>query len=189
MRRHYELLVDAFKASSDRIPQRNYKSTDVFDEEFISTLKRLDFRAEANTIPPRPWWIYLQQSFEEFRRALNRSVASYGAYLEASVLDLIEQLLNSWIMILVIDAVPASLDEAIEQPYGGRSPSDQFVAMRDPLHDYLDAFSGLVDWYNDMVPEHERVRFPSTIWLPPRKPGLGSARVSQPSMEMKDQND
>ena len=183
--RQLYLLFYIFKASLEIKPQKQYQNVrDLFDDDFFQHLVFFDFSKKAPIYGPvfggTQWFDYISHECKEFVDALNRTLGKYSLYLDSEIVEIMEQIINSFFMSFVSKA-PVMRDIAKNEGYK-QGPCNFFNApgMGETVREYTDLFTRLVEHHNDLVTEEKKILIRMNdheLWRNDFVP-IGSGRVS-----------
>lgn len=180
------LLFNIFKSSLEIIPQKTYRNVrDLFDDNFFDHLVFFDFSKKAPIYGPvfggTQWFDYISHDCKGFVDALNRTVAKYSLYLDSEIVEIMEQIINSFFVKFVLEA---PVMREIVKNEGYKQGSCNFFAapgMLESVREYTGLFTRLVEHYNGFVTDEKKILIRKTdcdLWRNDFVP-IGSGRITQ----------
>jgi hypothetical protein len=173
---HLEVLANMYKASVERKPERKISNLDeLFGKDYAEQVRHLDLSKRGPVVPPLLWGDYLHHETQRFKDALERVVGRYAVPLGPDTVEIVEQLIASP-CISRLEQVPAI--RAAKPPQFRGWPDPLLYGMVDILRQYTDAFSALVETYNEVAPEAQQLVIrEKRLWSNKASPQIGSARI------------
>ncbi len=151
--------------------------SDLFLDDYIAALRRLDFKESAPSYPYVQWSELVTTESTKFEQALIRTIDKYAVYLDPDVLDLLEELINSTFM---RTAKNAHYTVTKSQEWGGNLgyyPLIREEGIDEALRDYVHLFSQLADCYNKYSPPEKQIVMKDSLWSEGTLPKIGQDRV------------
>jgi hypothetical protein len=176
---HVIMFVDIFKASSQNKPQQNPANyEDVFKDYYFQEMVFLDFSKDSGIAPARNWFKRIDSEMIFFRRKVEQTIDTYGAFLDVSTIETLEKMINSPFMrtMLNIKAIQRhDKDRGIIRVYTLLKGKEKF------LREYTQLLLELINRTNSFV--DRPIVLVASIWED-ITPTWGSGRIEVPSSQI-----
>jgi len=98
---HFRLLFDMYKAASAVAQSPPFPKPGAFLRgDFSEVVRWLEVGRAAPVVPPKNWAQHLTDEFGRFHQELVEILTRYGDFLDAHVIQLVDELINSSMMLL-----------------------------------------------------------------------------------------
>lgn len=105
---HLTLLGEMYIVTADQYPDSPPATyATFFDGDFVTQVQQLDFAAEYPTVRDnryRTWFDHAAYGLQEFQTAIDQLINQYSAWLDPSVVETLQSVRDSELLILLISA-------------------------------------------------------------------------------------
>ncbi|OLE73372.1 MAG: hypothetical protein AUI36_00665 [Cyanobacteria bacterium 13_1_40CM_2_61_4] len=176
LRNHLAMLFGMFKASITQRPEKEYGSiAELFNDYHVEQLAFLDFSKKAPVLPNMTWYEYLSNECTRFREQLNLTLTKFSTDLDAEMMELLEELIDSPLLAFLIQARDIPV---IDRTMGFNRAQNLLMGLGPLIKDYVAAFVKLLEKYNATVQPKDRVALAPNPWRNDVVPKIGDSRVS-----------
>lgn len=179
LQQHVTTLLYMYKASVAHAPQKLPETLDaLFGPDYFVQLAFLDFSKPAPlmSVKPLQWFDYLHMEMEQFKSALTRTIEKYAVFLDASTVELLEELLASSLIgfLTQVKSIPQ-----IDQKEGYRRQYNFFSGQGMPelTQQHVDLVKRLATESNLHLPTEKAIRVDPQSWRNDIAPQFGAARL------------
>jgi hypothetical protein len=174
--RHLTFLFNLHKAAATSAPTHAPACiADLFKDEYFEAVRWLDFSQPGPETPPRTWFLLAAQEAQDLRRALERMVDTYLAFLDPEHIENMESLEHSSLIVLLLQS---SVIPEIDRREGFRRQYNLLYdrSMIEELRKHVTFFQALITQFNSCA---TRVISLSdlSLWRRDVAPDIGSARL------------
>lgn len=173
------VLQVMYKAAVSHPPEKLPTTmSELFTDDYFVQLTFLDFSMPAPlaSVAPLQWFDYLHMEADKFRGALSRTIEKYATFLDATAVQLMEELINSNFLAFLLQA-PAvrQLDqkENLKRRYNFFSGQ----GMPDMVGQHARQIATLVSMHNEVAAQDANIELDSQQWRNDIGPQFGSART------------
>lgn len=171
--RQMTLLCNIYKAATRNKPTR-LPSTfeDAFNDNYYKEISYLDFTKDAPVVPKRDWFTHLYLMTKSFREKIEQIIDTYGFYLDVSLIDLLERIVNSHF----IHIIPQLRNlPAVDRQLKFKRVYTMFSGIEDFVKEHVSLMEELVEYCNSYsdIP----IRLNQDVWRDDVAPKRGSARA------------
>lgn len=179
LQNHIGVLQSMYKASTFGAPDGNPKTLDeLFGPNYVAQLAFLDLSKPAPlaSVNFLQWFDYLHMEMEQFKATLTRTLEKYAAFLDPTVVELLEEVLaSSFIAFLTQVRSIRALDqkEGVQRQYNFFSAQ----GMPDLVRQHTDLIMRLSREANRHLPKDKQVGVNEQHWRNDIAPQFGVARL------------
>jgi hypothetical protein len=169
-----QLLCNIYKAAAESKPSRlpaTFEET--FTEDYYKEISFLDFSKDAGMAIRMNWFDYLSSQINLFKGKLEQVTDTYAAFLDASLIDLLEKIIGSHFLSFIPQAC---MIPQVHRQLGVKRIYTMLRGAEREVKEHVSLMLELIKYYNSNC--ETPILLSVAIWSDITEPKWGSSRAT-----------